>query len=95
MVEIPAVFPLATSQLAGNRGMSLHDWFAGQALVGLLSSGKWDNSGAGFEQYISAHASNIADAMLAARTTPIASPGNHASNRGSVEGDHNRREPGA
>jgi len=31
---------------------------------------------------------------LIAKTTPIASPGNHASNRGSVEGDHNRREPG-
>lgn len=48
-------------------GMSLRDWFAGQALNGLLASGKWDNCGVGFEAYIATHAHNVADAMLAAR----------------------------
>lgn len=46
----------------------LRDWFAGQALAGLVASGKWDNCGTGFETFIANHASNIADAMLAART---------------------------
>lgn len=50
-------------------GMLLRDWFAGQALNGLLASGKWDNCGVGFGAYIAGHAGNIADAMLAARST--------------------------
>ena len=48
--------------------MTLRDWFAGQALTGLLASGQWNNSGAGFEDFIAIHAGNIADAMLAERT---------------------------
>ncbi len=50
-----------------NQGMSLRDYFAGQALAGLLASVQWSNSGDGFGDHIAAHASNIADAMLAAR----------------------------
>lgn len=51
-------------------GMTLRDHYAGQALLGLLASGKWDNCGDGFEQYIAAHSHNIADAMLAERAKP-------------------------
>lgn len=50
-------------------GMPLRDWFAGQALTGLLASGQWNNNGLddGFAEHIARHASNIADAMLAER----------------------------
>lgn len=48
-------------------GMSLRDHFAGRALVGLLASGTFSNSGNGFEAFISEKAFNLADAMLAAR----------------------------
>ena len=49
-------------------GLSLRDWFAGQALAGLLASGQWHNSTAqsGFAQHISESALEIADAMLVA-----------------------------
>lgn len=50
-------------------GMSMRDWFAGQALSGLLASGTWTNSGAGFEDHIARHAGNIADAMMENRLT--------------------------
>lgn len=56
--------------LAGaSDGMSLRDWFAGQALVGLLASGQWHNSTMqnGFAEHIANHADEIADAMIAAR----------------------------
>ena len=45
-------------------GMSLRDWFAGQALAGLLAN---ENDGAIVKQ-----AYLFADAMLAARSTPPA-----------------------
>ena len=48
-------------------GVTVRDYFAAHALQGLLASGRWDNAGAGFEAYISTHATNIADAMLAER----------------------------
>lgn len=48
-------------------GMTRRDWFAGQALTGLLASGKWDNVGPGFDDFIAVRAGNIADAMLAAQ----------------------------
>lgn len=47
--------------------MTLRDWFAGQALVGLIASGTWSNSGDGFERFIADRAGSIADAMLAER----------------------------
>jgi hypothetical protein len=42
--------------------MSLRDWFAGQALIGVASSREW-------ERYtdVAAHAYGLADAMLAER----------------------------
>ena len=73
MSENPPAFPTRVERgapLGGFEefpGMTLRDWFAGQALSGLLASGKWDNHGAGFDDFIAIHAVNIADAMLAER----------------------------
>lgn len=47
----------------GSPGMTLRDWFAGQALTGLLS----DPSRAGKPQAFAAEAYQMADAMLKAR----------------------------
>jgi len=71
--ENPLAFPNTGNSawnLQPDPGMTLRDWFAGQALVGLLSSGKWHNDGTGFEEFIATHAANIADAMLAERSKP-------------------------
>ena len=48
-------------------GMTLRDWFAGQALAGFIASGTFSNAGTGFESFIAGHAYNVADAMLEAR----------------------------
>lgn len=51
-------------------GMSLRDWFAGQALTGLLAHPSCKPIGPGFEQttgYIAREAYAAADAMIAAR----------------------------
>lgn len=50
-----------------NGGMSLRDWFSGQALAGVLASKTFSNSGPGFEDFIATYAFNVADAMLKAR----------------------------
>lgn len=65
--ENPFAFPMGNPEQGGYDGMTLRDHFAGQALVGLLSSGKWHNDGEGFEDFIAMKAGNIADAMLAER----------------------------
>lgn len=57
-------FPL---EWEGFRGMSMRDWFAGQALAGMLSSNHFTPSGFGFEEFMAKKAFNMADAMLAAR----------------------------
>ena len=58
-------------------GMSLRDWFAGQALAGLMANGNMpfapDYAECEPEQ-IGCAAFDIADAMLAARATPPAEP---------------------
>jgi hypothetical protein len=51
----------------GAEGMRLRDWFAGQALAGLIASNTYSNGADGFEAFIADKALNIADAMLAAR----------------------------
>ena len=49
-------------------GMSLRDWFAGQALTGIFSACLHDTRGAGqsVEEMLAEKAFRIADAMLAA-----------------------------
>lgn len=55
--------PMQTgTHTASYPGMTLRDWFAGQALVGLMMHGPW-----GDPDSHAAYAYNAADAMLAAR----------------------------
>jgi len=54
-------------------GMSLRDWFAGQALVGQMTAGESDNP-AGYAELAYA----VADAMLAERAKPAATDTNRA-----------------
>lgn len=62
-----AVYPNGQVQ-SGSWGMSLRDWFAGQAMVALHSSeqrgGRWDSGSA---KICAVNAYAMADAMLAAR----------------------------
>lgn len=45
-----------------HKGMSLRDWFAGQAMKALLETGHFNNS-----EEMSAHAYSLADAMIEGR----------------------------
>lgn len=47
-------------------GMTLHEWYTGQALTGLLAGGEFSVAG-GTEEHIAALASIFADAMMAER----------------------------
>lgn len=62
----PAFPPNSSAE--GERGMSLRDWFAGQALTGLMSRRDWAVS-ARIETYAS-EAYKMADAMLTERSKP-------------------------
>ncbi len=61
----PPAFPMAvpTDFQFANDGMTLRDWFAGQALIGLCLSEPWVLSEAKAQA-----AYEVADALLAART---------------------------
>lgn len=62
--DIPAAFPMVIQTVQGavaSRGMTLRDWFAGQALAGLSAK----NHAGGVSIAKSAYA--LADAMLAER----------------------------
>ncbi len=48
-------------------GMSLRDWFAGQALAGMFRHEGWINTVDDDQAEAASRAYNIADAMLAAR----------------------------
>lgn len=65
----PSAFPQNefSAYTTDREGLSIRDWFAGQALVGLLASSTYSNAGDGFEDFIAAKAGNIADAMLIER----------------------------
>ena len=68
-------FPGAAETLEGHQlreyGMSLRDWFAGQALAGQIASPNWPPCPlpAGEEESAAHWAYSFADAMLAARET--------------------------
>ena len=59
-------------QESASYGMTLRDWFAGQALAGMhvMSLEGWTNKDIGLQAY------SLAEAMLAARTPPPARDGN-------------------
>ena len=57
--------PAFPSDRFGERGMSLRDWFAGQALAGLIAC---PNTSGG-EKDFARNAYKLADAMLAERET--------------------------
>lgn len=48
-------------------GMSLRDWFAGQALAGILATGAGDDDSQALRQIIAEDAYGYADAMLRER----------------------------
>lgn len=56
---------LHVQEAAASSGMSLRDWFAGQALAGLAAS--WITERPGHVEKAAAEAYAMADAMLAAR----------------------------
>jgi hypothetical protein len=57
----------SVGQRVGHRGMSLLDWFAGQALSGFCAHGKWDYSAGPCNAAIVERAWYIAGLMLAER----------------------------
>lgn len=57
-------FPNRWANDGENEGMSLRDWFAGQALAGMIES---HGMGAHRHEYAARDAYSFADAMLAAR----------------------------
>ncbi|MCO5092098.1 hypothetical protein [Bosea sp. (in: a-proteobacteria)] len=48
-------------------GMSLRDWFAGQAMSRLLDTCRGDNFGVEFVDHVAEHSYRVSDAMLRAR----------------------------
>ena len=61
--DYPQAFPIATATDL-SLGMSLRDYFAGQALAGLCARQDWDD---GEEYVLAIWAYDLADAMLAKR----------------------------
>ena len=65
-------FPTVAGQTVYSNGMSLRDWFAGQALAGIMGPNyDWFTGGTetGSRAHEAAHfAYSLADAMLAARS---------------------------
>lgn len=57
----------STLLCGASQGMSLRDWFAGQALIGLLANA---NLNGGLWAIAARDAYNAADAMIAARKQP-------------------------
>lgn len=64
--DMPA-FPVSTITGWTEYGMTLRDWFAGQALAGMFRHDGWLNTRDGDEKEAAYRAYRIADSMLAAR----------------------------
>ena len=62
-------FPIS-GQFSTRDGMTLRDWFAGQALMMIITDGYVDFQNAGWQKRISSSAFEIADAMIAERDKP-------------------------
>ncbi len=89
MVENPPAFPcselrntssdpFATPKVINHPGMTLRDWFAGQALSGILAAGAGEEDCDILRGIIAEDAYGYADAMLAARTpSPEGPPHEH------------------
>lgn len=64
--ENPSAFPVPNdANVNGQEGMTLRDWFAGQALSGMLSDGEMTENGGAL--FLPDLAYAFADKMLAAR----------------------------
>jgi hypothetical protein len=60
-------FPAGNPTHGGHEGMTLRDWFAGQALAGIISTCDAKSEGSQAIKPIAAAAYDFADAMLRAR----------------------------
>lgn len=74
----PAAHSRGDAECAALQGMSLRDWFAGQAMTAIISSSgvtpkvdlsemPWVKQGIGYNAWAAEAAYRVADAMLAAR----------------------------
>ena len=66
-------FPIETTATPYAPGMSLRDWFAGQALAGYTASGDINPYGTASPESLAKIASwayRVSDAMIAARSVP-------------------------
>ena len=61
-MDNPPAFPLVSDIIGHCEGMTLRDWFAGQALAGLMQKDPWADP-----MMLASYAFNAADAMLATR----------------------------
>lgn len=71
MSDNPSAFPVSDIGVHGQFGMTLRDYFAGQALAGVITVCNNDTelrNGTRPEDYFAIKAYALADAMLAART---------------------------
>jgi hypothetical protein len=66
----PALYPVEDE--TGRLGMSLRDWFAGQALAGILANPALVDVKAA--KWVASYAYEIADTMLAERDKPRVTP---------------------
>tara|TARA_B100000446_G_scaffold118873_1_gene110955 strand:+ start:136 stop:372 length:237 start_codon:yes stop_codon:yes gene_type:complete len=67
--ENPQAFPTGDFEHGGHDGMTLRDWFAGQALNAFIDEREGDRAiWEGNEHYVAEQSYRFADAMLAART---------------------------
>lgn len=68
MVETPSAFPIPNDRYSHTPGMTLRDWYKGQALVGILANPvSFGPIMQGDPNVIAAACCTFADALLAAR----------------------------